>query len=189
MDTQRDRALRLYRRLLVLERVFRNTNGTHHEQETSASEDSLREGIQSMLAELAEDARIVSTVPHPRSDRPQGDDHFDDRSEEERHPLSHLERREIQQIVRAYEELIDYFDSLKVVLGPTDGKRPDINWHRLALGRFKSENTSLLTGVVAGPAEHTRDRRTDTRSEPVGTKPTFHARRAGSLQSRSWSDD
>ena len=74
MDTQRDRALRLYRRLLVLERVFRNTNGTHHEQETSASEDSLREGIQSMLAELAEDARIVSTVPHPRSDRPQGDD-------------------------------------------------------------------------------------------------------------------
>ena len=189
MNTQRDRALRLYRRLLVLERVFQNTNGTHHEQETSASEDSLREGIQGMLAELAEDARIVSTVPHPGSDRHQGDDHVDDRLDEERHSLSHLVRREIQQIVRSYEELIDYFDSLKVVLGPTNGKRPDINWHRLALGRFKTEYTSLLTGVVAGTAERTRDRRTDTPSEPVRTTPTFHARPPGSPQSRSWSDE
>ena len=71
--TLRERALRTYRRLLVLERVFLRTVRLPREPDTSEDEAELCAGVREILAELAEDTRALSTVPLPLSEWRQGD--------------------------------------------------------------------------------------------------------------------
>ena len=90
--TLQERALRTYRRLLVLERVFLRTGGLPREPESSEADAELHAGVRELLTELAEEARILSTVPVPLSEWRQGDGPNDGRWR----TISLLERREVR---------------------------------------------------------------------------------------------
>ncbi len=139
--TLQERALRSYRRLLVLERVFQKSVGLLREQEANEAEATLGEGVRDMLVELAEDARIMSTVPLPFSEW-----RSDDGPQKGGwHTISQLECREVRQLVRAYEDLIDYCEMHSIPRPAEDRSDMDARWHRATVERFKAEATFLLT--------------------------------------------
>ena len=145
MDTTelapQDRARRMYGRLLVLDRVFQRIGDQRQEPEADGSKRAFREGVRDMLAELAEDARIVATAPCASDGwRPR-----EEPLDEQWRSISQLERREVRRLVRAYENLIEYCEALPSPPATADGSCLDINWHRITVGRFKSEAAFLLT--------------------------------------------
>ena len=144
--TLQDRARRAYQRLLILKRVFQGT-GLLDEPEVDESEAGLREGVRDMLAELAEDARIMSAVPVPFSEWRSGDGQNDERWR----TISQLERREVRQLVRAYEELIESCDVRPMRQAGTDQAALDLRWHRDAVARFKAEAGFLLPDIEERP--------------------------------------
>ena len=154
------RTHRMYYRLLVLERVFRNSGESSDQQEVDDSDAPLFEGVREMLAGLAEEARIMATVPYPISEWRPGDDSFDPRWRS----LSQLERREMRGLVRAYENLIDYCETLMApdAPAPDAGEGVDVNWHRITVRRVKSELAFFLADAnetgnrQAGDAAPTR---------------------------------
>ena len=139
--TLQERALRTHRRLLVLERVFQKTDGLFQEREVNEAEAALCEGVREILAELAEDARVMSTVPLPFSEWRPDDGPLDERWR----TISQLERREVSQLVRAYEDLIDYNEMLSIQRPTADRSGVDVRRHRETVGRFKAEAAFLLT--------------------------------------------
>ena len=106
----------------------------------NGAEAALSEGMRDMLTELAEDSRVISTIPLPFSEWRPSDDPVDARWR----TISQLERRETQQLVRAYEDLIDYCETLGVRRPVTD-RSVDVRWHQETVARFKSEAAFLLT--------------------------------------------
>ena len=161
--TLQERALRSYRRLLVLERAFQKTVELLQGQGVNEAEAALCEGVRDILAELAEDSRIMSMVPLPFSEWRPDDDPVDGRWR----TISQLERREVQQLVRACEDLIDYCEMLSTRRPTADRSGVDVRWHQETVGRFKSEAAFLLT--EADERQHAGGRRSATVPRPQGS--------------------
>ena len=135
--TFRDRATRMYRRLIVLERVFQAVDRQDDVTPSKDADDTERgiafcEGVRELLGELAQDAKVVTLVPSPMAEWRPGD-----RPDDERWcPITEVERREVLQLLHGYETLIASGDGLP---GSLPGQSADLAWHRLNVTRFKHE--------------------------------------------------
>ncbi len=103
-----ERAGHLYRRLLLLERLFQIPDGSDHAEWLGTGDRAtdlvLCAGIREVLEELTEDARILTTVPFPLMEWRPGDGPDDERWR----ALTEVERRELLSIVSGYEKLISW---------------------------------------------------------------------------------
>ena len=135
--TFRDRATRMYRRLIVLERLFQAVDRQDDVTPSKDVDDRERgiafcEGVRELLGELAEDAKVITLVPSPIAEWRPGD-----RPDDERWcPITEVERHEVLQLLHGYETLIASGDSLP---GSLPEQRVDLAWHRLNVTRFKHE--------------------------------------------------
>ena len=136
----RDRAARMYRRLIVLERLFQVAVACQDEVESSEDGDggehgiAFCEGVRELLGELVQDAKVLTLVPLPMAEWRPGD-----RPDDERWcPVTEVERREVMQLLSGYEALIASGDALP---RPQDvpAQSVDLAWHRLNVTRFKHE--------------------------------------------------
>ncbi len=141
--TLQERASRTYRRLLILRRVFQRSIGVLDEQGQDEEEAALYEGLRDMISDAGEDTKVISTVPLPFSEWRSGDDPHDRRWR----MISQLERREVRELVLAYEELIDSCQTLPRRRAATDQPELDVQRHREIVTRFKTEAAFLLPDV------------------------------------------
>ncbi len=138
--TLRDRATRMYRRLIVLERLFQVAVARQDDVEFSKDGDdgergiAFCEGVRELLGELVQDAKVCTLVPLPMAEWRPGD-----RPDDERWcPVTEVERREVMQLLSGYEALIASGDAFP---RPQDvpAQSVDLAWHRLNVTRFKHE--------------------------------------------------
>lgn len=110
--TLTQRAGYLYRRLLLLQRLFQVSGESDDASWLGASGEAcdlaLCTGIREVLDELTEQARVFTTVPFPLSEWRPGDGADDERWR----ALTEFERREVLSIVSGYEALITWGEEL-----------------------------------------------------------------------------
>src|SRR5262245_22036737 len=99
-----ERAGFLYRQLLLLQRVFPDVSEDNRSVPFGEDGDarSLCFGVREVLNQLAEEARVLTTVPLPIGHWRPGDSADDERWR----ALTEIERREIASLVAGYEALI-----------------------------------------------------------------------------------
>ena len=105
--TLKERAGRMYRRLLVLQRVFQPSRDD--DVEWPASDDggggaALSTAIREVLDELTEHARVLTLIPFPISEWQPGDGPDDQRWRS----LTEVERREVLSMIAGYDQLISW---------------------------------------------------------------------------------
>jgi len=104
--TLKDRAEQLYRRLLLLQRLFRTAAADDDADWIDAGEKgrnvALCAAVREVLDELAEHARILTLIPLPLNEWRPGDGPQDERWR----ALTELERREVLSIASGYENLL-----------------------------------------------------------------------------------
>jgi hypothetical protein len=153
--TLKDRAGQIYRRLLLLQRLF-PAAPVDDDPDLMDSGDKGRNvvlcaAIRDVLDELAEHARILTMVPLPLSDWRLGDGPQDERWR----ALTELERREVLSMVSGYANLISWSERLvrgASVTGPGVAENPGRNssqemreateylkTERVRLDRFRGE--------------------------------------------------
>jgi hypothetical protein len=110
--TLRDRAEQLYRRLLLLQRLFRTASADDDADWIDAGDKgrnvALCAAIRDVLDELAEHARILTLIPLPLNEWRPGDGSQDERWR----ALTELERREVLSIASGYENLITWSEQM-----------------------------------------------------------------------------
>ena len=110
--TLKDRAGQLYRRLLLLQRLFRSASADDDPDVIDAGDKgrniALNAAIRDVLDELAEHARILTMVPLPLNEWRLGDTPRDERWR----ALTELERREVLSIVSGYANLIAWAERM-----------------------------------------------------------------------------
>lgn len=110
--TLRDRTGRVYRQLLILQRLFqplRDDDIVEWPATGDRSRDTtLWSAIAETIDELVEHVRVLSTVPFPLNEWREGDGPDDERWR----PLTEVERRDILSIVEGYESLISWVEGL-----------------------------------------------------------------------------
>jgi hypothetical protein len=109
--TLNERAARMYRRLLILQRVFQpGQEGTDDWQadDDGGSDMGLSAAVREVLDELTEQARIFATIPYPISDWRPGDGSDDDRWR----ALTEVERREVLSIIVGYDALVAWSEDV-----------------------------------------------------------------------------
>jgi hypothetical protein len=110
--TLKDRAGQLYRRLLLLQRLFRTASADDDPDLMDAGEKSrnvaLCAAIRDVLDELAEHARILTMVPLPLNEWRPGDGPQDERWR----ALTELERREVLSMLSGYANLISWSERM-----------------------------------------------------------------------------
>lgn len=98
----------LYRRLLLLQRLFHIPDGGERADWLDTGDDTadlaLLAGIRDVLEELTEHARILTTIPFPLMEWRPGDGPDDERWR----ALTEVERRELLSILSGYEKLITW---------------------------------------------------------------------------------
>ena len=109
--TLKERAGRMYRRLLVLQRVFQAS--PDGDVEWPASDDgggdaALSAAIREVLDELTEHARILTSIPSPISEWQPGDGPDDQRWRS----LTEVERREVLSMIAGYDHLISWSEEV-----------------------------------------------------------------------------
>jgi hypothetical protein len=99
-----ERAGHLYRQLLLLQRVFPDASEDTRPLPFGDDDDSrsLCYGIREVLDRLAEEARVLTTVPLPIGHWRPGDGADDERWR----ALTEVERRELSSLIAGYESLI-----------------------------------------------------------------------------------
>ena len=101
----RDRAHRMYRRLLLLQNLFHPSRSDDEgalESDDWGRNLALGAAVREVLDELTEHARLLTSVPYPISEWRPGDTGDDERW----HALTEVERREVLSLVAGYEALI-----------------------------------------------------------------------------------
>ena len=136
-----ERAGHLYRQLLLLQRVFPDT--PDDSATTPLGDDAMARavcaGIREVLDELADEARVLTTVPEPIGHWRPGD-HADD---ERWRPLTHIERRELMSLIAGYETLIALVE--RETAPPLElAERPDVADGRRRLFRNVPEAREVL---------------------------------------------
>ena len=109
--TLKDRAGRMYRRLLVLQRVFQPSR--EGDVDWPATDDvggdaALSAAIREVLDELTEHARILTSIPFPISEWQPGDGPDDQRWRS----LTEIERREVLSMIAGYDHLISWSEEV-----------------------------------------------------------------------------
>jgi hypothetical protein len=104
--TLAERAGHLYRQLILLKRVFDSGDDQPAPPLDDAESSALHGAIREVLVQLAEHARILTTVPFPINDWRPGDGADDERWR----ALTEVERRELLSLVSAHEELINFVE-------------------------------------------------------------------------------
>ena len=109
--TLKERAGRMYRRLLVLQRVFQPSRDS--DVEWPASDDgggdaALSAAIREVLDELTEHARVLTLIPFPISEWQPGDGPDDQRWRS----LTEVERREVLSMIAGYDHLISWTEAI-----------------------------------------------------------------------------
>jgi hypothetical protein len=109
--TLKERAGRMYRRLLVLQRVFQPSR--EGDVEWPATDDgegdaALSAAIREVLDELTEHARILTSIPFPISEWQPGDGPDDQRWRS----LTEIERREVLSMIAGYDHLISWTEDV-----------------------------------------------------------------------------
>jgi hypothetical protein len=102
--TLKERAGQLYRRLMLLQRLFRSASPDDEADWMEAGEKgpALRAAVCDVLDELVDHAQVLTSVPLPISEWRPGDGPQDDRWR----ALTELERREMLSIISGYGDLI-----------------------------------------------------------------------------------
>src|SRR5262245_16934271 len=105
-----ERVSRMYRRLLLLQRLF---HPSRDDEEPLESDDrghdlALDAAVREVLDELTEHARVLTTIPSPISQWRPGDTRDDERWR----ALTEVERREILSLVSGYDELISWAEDM-----------------------------------------------------------------------------
>jgi len=131
----KERAGRMYRQLLILQRLFYRSREADDVEWIAAADRSrdvaLCAAISEILDELTEHAEILTTIPFPISEWQPGDGPDDERWR----ALTELERREVSSMVSGYEGLITWSESSARGREATDYLKAE----RSRLGRFREE--------------------------------------------------
>jgi hypothetical protein len=110
--TLKDRAAFVYRRLLILQRLFQppgdSDDGDWIGSGDKARDSALCAGIRELLDELTEHAKLLTTVPFPLSEWRPGDGPDDERWR----ALTEIERRDVLALVSGYENLIAWGEAI-----------------------------------------------------------------------------
>jgi hypothetical protein len=110
--TLRERAGQLYRRLLLLQRLFRAASADDEADWMDASDKgrniALCAAIRDVLDELTEHARVLTLIPVPLNEWRLGDGSQDERWR----ALTDLERREVLSLMSGYESLISWSEGI-----------------------------------------------------------------------------
>jgi hypothetical protein len=118
--TLSERAGYLYRRLLLLQRLFTASDeeadwtGTGDKRQDMA----VRAGIRELLEELTEHARLLTQVPFPLKEWRVGDGPDDERWR----ALTEIERRELLSMMSGYEDLITWAEDVAQGNGNSPGE-------------------------------------------------------------------
>src|SRR5262249_58472701 len=128
--TLKERAEQLYRRLLLLQRLFRTASADDDAEWMDAGDKgpsvTLCAAIRDVLDEVAEHARILTLIPLPLNEWRPGDGPQDERWR----ALTELERREVLSIASGYENLIAWSERMvrgASMTGPFVGEGHDRN--------------------------------------------------------------
>ena len=133
--TLKERAGRMYRQLLILQRLFLRSRAAD-EVEWAGNGDRPRDvalcmAVSEILDELTDHAEILTSIPFPISEWQRGDGPDDERWR----ALTELERREVASMVTGYESLITWSESAARSREATDYLKAE----RTRLGRFREE--------------------------------------------------
>ena len=158
--TLAQRAGYLYRHLLLLQRLFQSPqdiDGADWPVEADGTEElAIRAGIHEVLDELAEHARVLTTVPVPLKDWRPGDGPDDERWR----ALTEVERREVLSLLSAYENLIAWAEGQTIPQGALERSEssPAEAFGRLrALPRGANDPVDYLKAERARVARFRRD--------------------------------
>ena len=131
----KERAGRMYRQLLILQRLFYRSREADDVEWVAAGDRSrdvaLCAAVSEILDELTDHAEILTTMPFPISEWQPGDGPDDERWR----ALTELERREVASMVSGYEGLIAWSESSAREREATDYLKAE----RTRLGRFREE--------------------------------------------------
>jgi hypothetical protein len=134
--TLKERAGRMYRQLVILQRLFQRS----HEADDAdgigtgdrAKDLALWSAMAEMIDELTDHAAVLTSIPFPISEWQPGDESDDERWR----ALTELERREVSSMVLGYENLIVWGEA------GANGNRDAADYlkaERARLGRFRQE--------------------------------------------------
>ena len=130
-----ERAGFLYRQLLLLQRVFPDASEDSRSLPFGDDGDarSLCYGVREVLNQLAEDARVLTSVPAPIANWRPGDTADDERWR----ALTEIERREIASLLAGYEALIALIEHEP--FRNTTEARETLQAERARLARFRQD--------------------------------------------------
>jgi len=106
----KERAGRMYRRLLLLQQMFqpRREDDEPLDATDHAGHVALGAAVREVLDELTEHARLLTSVPFPISEWRPGDSRDDERWR----ALTEVERREVLSLVSGYDNLIGWAEQM-----------------------------------------------------------------------------
>lgn len=152
--TLKERAGRMYRRLLLLRRIFEQQPDSDDGEWSGPlprSSAALCEAITEVIDELTDHAGTLMTAPFPISEWRSGDGPDDERWR----ALTEIERRELLTLISRYEDLIEWSEARACggsrstilapdrTLGPGQGLLSDaddyLKAQRVQLGRFRHD--------------------------------------------------
>ena len=143
--TLKERAGRMYRRLLLLQRQFQLPRGAD-DVEWLGTDDRCRDlalygAVREVLDELTEHARVLTSIPFPISEWHPGDGPDDERWR----ALTEVERREVLAMISGYDTLISWGEEV------AHGQAIDyLKAERARVVRFKEDMGFLDRRRIAG---------------------------------------
>ena len=181
--TLKDRAGQLYRRLLLLQRLFRAASADDDAELMDAGDKSrniaLCAAILDVLDELAEHARVLTMVPLPLSEWRLGDGPHDERWR----TLTELERRELLSMVSGYATLLSWSERIVHDAGLSDPRVSErqgrnlphdmrdateyLKTERVRLDRFRGEMTFLERRRNGGGTSNRNETAFDETTRPA----------------------
>jgi hypothetical protein len=142
--TLRERAGLMYRRLLLLQRLFPVPHDVGRRgHDDTAEEPALDAAVGEVIGELTGHARALTSVPFPLSEWRPGDGPDDERWR----ALTEIERREVLSLLAGYDSLIAWGEDM------ARGQRDALEYlraERARVGRFRQDMGFLERRRAAG---------------------------------------
>ena len=145
--TLTERVGRMYRRLLLLQRLFQFPRDAGDTAwlgiDDKGPDTALAAAVREVLDELTEHARALTSIPFPLSEWQPGDGPDDERWR----ALTEVERREVLSLLAGYDTLIAWGEDT------ARGQRDDVEFlkaEKARVGRFRQEMGFLERRRIAG---------------------------------------